>query len=110
MELRPFVEADFPAMGEALADPEVLRFTGSVHSEEEAVGRELVLDERGPTGTALGGMRSTDLTWRSSSSAPASVSVKQSSMTTTPATPLATSASSSVREGETVVLARRRPD
>jgi RimJ/RimL family protein N-acetyltransferase len=45
--LRPFEEQDFPAIGEALADPEVLRLTGSVHTSEEAAGRSPVLDERG---------------------------------------------------------------
>ena len=45
--LRPFEEQDFAAIGEALADPEVLRLTGSVHSSEETAGRSPVLDERG---------------------------------------------------------------
>jgi RimJ/RimL family protein N-acetyltransferase len=45
--LRPFEEQDFPAMGEALADPEVLRLTGSIHASEEATGRSAVLDEKG---------------------------------------------------------------
>jgi len=45
--LRPFEERDFPAIGEALADPEVLRLTGSIHTSEEAAGRSPVLDERG---------------------------------------------------------------
>ncbi|HUA27714.1 MAG TPA: GNAT family protein [Streptosporangiaceae bacterium] len=33
--LRPFGEQDIPAMAEALADPEVLKLTGSVHGREE---------------------------------------------------------------------------
>jgi RimJ/RimL family protein N-acetyltransferase len=45
--LRPFEEQDFPAMGEALADPEVLRLTGSIHASEETAGRSAVLDEKG---------------------------------------------------------------
>lgn len=45
--LRPFEERDFPAIGEAPADPEVLRLTGAVHTSEEAAGRSPVLDERG---------------------------------------------------------------
>jgi RimJ/RimL family protein N-acetyltransferase len=40
--LRAFEEQDIPAMGEALADPEVLIFTGSVHTSEEAHGRSPV--------------------------------------------------------------------
>jgi RimJ/RimL family protein N-acetyltransferase len=48
VELRPFREEDFVGIGEALADPEVLRLTGAMHSpEEEAVDRPLALDERG---------------------------------------------------------------
>ena len=46
-KLRPFGEQDFPAIGAALADPEVLRLTGSIHSAAEAAGRRPVLDERG---------------------------------------------------------------
>ena len=34
--LRPFTEADLPAMAEAVGDPEVGRLTGSVHTSEEA--------------------------------------------------------------------------
>lgn len=45
LELRPFREEDLPAMAEALADPEVLVLTGSVHSREEAIGRPPVLDD-----------------------------------------------------------------
>ncbi len=47
VQLRPFREEDFDAIGEALADPEVLRLTGSVHSDSEAAGRPLGLDEVG---------------------------------------------------------------
>ena len=43
--LRAFEEQDIPAMGEALADPEVLILTGSVHTSEEAHGRSPVPDE-----------------------------------------------------------------
>jgi RimJ/RimL family protein N-acetyltransferase len=38
--LRPFVAADFPVLLAALADPEVLRLTGSVHSAQAAVGAD----------------------------------------------------------------------
>lgn len=34
--LRPYAEEDLPHIVEALADPELLRLTGSVHGEEEA--------------------------------------------------------------------------
>lgn len=47
VELRPFREQDFVGIGEALADPEVLRLTGAVHSAEEIVDRPQALDERG---------------------------------------------------------------
>ncbi len=47
VELRPFREEDLPAMAEALADPDVLVLTGSVHSPEEAAGRPTVLDDVG---------------------------------------------------------------
>lgn len=48
VELRPFREEDFVGIGEALADPEVLRLTGALHSpEEEALERQPVLDDRG---------------------------------------------------------------
>jgi len=43
--LRPFEERDFPAIGEALADPEVLRLTGAAHTTEEANGRSPVPDD-----------------------------------------------------------------
>lgn len=33
--LRPFCEADYPAMATALADPEVRKLTGSVHDESD---------------------------------------------------------------------------
>jgi RimJ/RimL family protein N-acetyltransferase len=44
--LRPFEAADIEAMGEILADPEVLRLTGSVQSSEEAAAHSTDLDER----------------------------------------------------------------
>jgi RimJ/RimL family protein N-acetyltransferase len=44
--LRPFTEADIAAMGPVLADPEVLRLTGSVHTSREATSRPPVLTER----------------------------------------------------------------
>jgi RimJ/RimL family protein N-acetyltransferase len=44
--LRPFTEADIAAMGPVLADPEVLRLTGSVHTTQEATSRPPVLTER----------------------------------------------------------------
>lgn len=44
--LRPFTEADIEAMGPVLADPEVLRLSGSVHSTEEANGASPELDQR----------------------------------------------------------------
>lgn len=47
VELRPFREEDLPGMAAALADPEVLVLTGSVHSPEEAIGRPAVLDDVG---------------------------------------------------------------
>jgi RimJ/RimL family protein N-acetyltransferase len=43
--LRAFEEHDLRAMGEALADPEVLILTGSVHTSEEAHGRSPAPDE-----------------------------------------------------------------
>jgi RimJ/RimL family protein N-acetyltransferase len=46
VELRPFCEADYPALAAALADPEALRLTGSVHTTAETLGHEPILDER----------------------------------------------------------------
>jgi RimJ/RimL family protein N-acetyltransferase len=34
--LRPFIDADLPALREAMADPDLLRLTGSIHDETEA--------------------------------------------------------------------------
>ena len=42
--LRPFTGADVEAMGPVLADPDVLRLTGSVHTTAAAYGRSNVLD------------------------------------------------------------------
>ncbi len=44
--LRPFTSADIAAMGGILADPDVLRLTGSVHTTEAAHGALGELDER----------------------------------------------------------------
>lgn len=44
--LRPFTPADIDAMGPVLADPEVLRLTGSVHTTAEIEAAVPVLDER----------------------------------------------------------------
>ncbi|GAA1431605.1 GNAT family protein [Microlunatus lacustris] len=44
--LRPFTPVDIDAMGPVLADPEVLRLTGSVHSTAEVDAAVPVLDER----------------------------------------------------------------
>lgn len=43
--LRPFTSADIEAMGQILADPDVLRLTGSVHTTEAASGRSRALDD-----------------------------------------------------------------
>ena len=43
--LRPFTGADLEAMGPVLADPEVLRLTGSVHTTAAAHGCSNVLDQ-----------------------------------------------------------------
>ncbi len=43
--LRPFTPADIDAMGPVLADPDVQRLTGSVHSTAEAGGADPVLDD-----------------------------------------------------------------
>ncbi|MET1034278.1 MAG: GNAT family protein [Arthrobacter sp.] len=43
--LRPFTAADIEAMGPILADPDVLRLTGSVHSTRELRAAAPVLDE-----------------------------------------------------------------
>jgi RimJ/RimL family protein N-acetyltransferase len=45
--LRPFRPDDLPAMGEILADPELLRLTGSVSSTAEANSQPTELDEVG---------------------------------------------------------------
>jgi RimJ/RimL family protein N-acetyltransferase len=42
--LRPFTAADIDAMGPVLADPDVIRLTGSAHSTAEATGRSPVHD------------------------------------------------------------------
>lgn len=42
--LRPFSPGDLPALGAILADPEVLRLTGSVHSSAAAAAASTVLD------------------------------------------------------------------
>lgn len=44
--LRPFTPADIDAMGPVLADPDVLRLTGSVRTSAEAYGASPELDER----------------------------------------------------------------
>lgn len=44
--LRPFTPADVDRMGPILADPEVLRLTGTATSTAEAEGRSPELDER----------------------------------------------------------------
>jgi RimJ/RimL family protein N-acetyltransferase len=44
--LRPFTDADIAAMGPVLADPEVLRLTGSVHTTQEVTSRPRALSER----------------------------------------------------------------
>jgi len=44
--LRPFTVADIEAMGTILADPDVLRLTGSVHTSADAHAAEDVLDTR----------------------------------------------------------------
>jgi len=43
--LQPFTEADAAAMGVVLADPDVLRLTGSVHTTAAATGSSAVLDD-----------------------------------------------------------------
>jgi RimJ/RimL family protein N-acetyltransferase len=43
--LRPFTAADIDAMGPVLADPEVIRLTGSAHSSADATGASPVLDD-----------------------------------------------------------------
>ena len=43
-KLRPFTPADIEAMGPILADPEVLRLTGSVHTTADAGSRPTLLD------------------------------------------------------------------
>ncbi len=43
--LRPFTPADINAMAAVLADPDVNRLTGSVHSTAEATGRAAVHDD-----------------------------------------------------------------
>ena len=43
--LRPFTPADIDAMGPVLADPEVNRLTGSVHTTAEATGRSAAHDD-----------------------------------------------------------------
>jgi RimJ/RimL family protein N-acetyltransferase len=43
--LRPFTQADVEAMGPILADPQMLRLTGSVHTTAEAEGRSSRLDD-----------------------------------------------------------------
>ncbi len=44
--LRPFETADLEAMGSILADPDVLRLTGSVHTSDEAENETPELDAR----------------------------------------------------------------
>lgn len=44
--LRPFNELDIAAMGPILADPDLLRLTGAVHTTAEANNRSAVLDQR----------------------------------------------------------------
>lgn len=44
--LRPFTPPDVAAMGPVLADPEVLRLTGSAHSSAEVAAAVPVLDQR----------------------------------------------------------------
>ncbi|MFC3382662.1 GNAT family N-acetyltransferase [Couchioplanes azureus] len=44
--LRPFHDDDLPAIAAAIADPEVARLTGSVHTSAEAAGRRPDIDDR----------------------------------------------------------------
>ena len=44
--LRPFTPADIDAMGPILAEPEVIRLTGSAHSTADTTGQSPVHDER----------------------------------------------------------------
>lgn len=44
--LRPFSEADLEQLGQILADPEVLRLTGSVNSTSAANSAQSVLDQK----------------------------------------------------------------
>lgn len=44
--LRPFTEADIAAMGPVLADPDVIRLTGSAHTTAQTLGGSPELDER----------------------------------------------------------------
>jgi RimJ/RimL family protein N-acetyltransferase len=44
--LRPFSDEDLPGIAAALADAEVLRLTGSIHSSAEAIGRQPHIDDR----------------------------------------------------------------
>ncbi len=44
--LRAFTALDIVAMGEILADPEVLKLTGSVHTTAETLGQSAELDDR----------------------------------------------------------------
>ena len=46
VRLRPFTEADIAAMGLILADPDLLRLTGSVHTTDEAEHHSAALDQR----------------------------------------------------------------
>lgn len=46
VELRPFRAEDVFAIAECLADPELLKFTGSVHSTAETVGRKVEVDQK----------------------------------------------------------------
>lgn len=46
VELRPFIEEDLNAMAECLADPELLRFTGSVQTTAAAEGAVPTVDQR----------------------------------------------------------------
>lgn len=46
VELRPFHADDVVAIAESLADPELLKFTGSVHTTAEAVGRTAEVDQK----------------------------------------------------------------
>ena len=107
--LRPFTAADIDAMAAVLADPDVNRLTGSVHTTAEATGRSPVHDDATRRWYGRVRSRTTGSTWRSSTGRPTGAWARPCSTAGSRRTGRAASGSSSARRAATVASGRRPP-